>query len=146
MITGQLRFAPRYFGIHPGLTKALEFLMKGNFDWKPGRIDLDDKVFALFQEYETSPAETYPFETHDYRFDVHYLVEGAEMVGYGPRDGTKPVQPRNVNDDYDIVGGVAAPDYMTLTGDKFVVLYPEEAHQPRVIAGTKMMVAGSFNS
>lgn len=136
MITGQLRFAPRYFGAHPGLQKALEFLMNGNFDWKVGRHDIDgNKVFALFQEYDTNPAETYPWETHDYHFDVHYLVEGEELVGYGPREGSKVVKPRNVADDYDIVAAIDNPDYMKLTGDKFVVLFPEEAHQPRIISG-----------
>ena len=141
MITGQLKFAPRYYGVHPRLQAAIEFLMRENLDRPAGAYEIDGRnIVALFQEYETKPAEVVPWETHDYHYDVQYLVAGEEKIGYGRREGSKANKPYNKIDDYDIIDPIENPDYWTIRDDGFAVLFPEDAHQPRVLSGKGMMV------
>lgn len=140
MITGQLRFASRYYGVHPRLQAACEFLMREDLNRPIGAYEIDGKnIVALFQEYETQAPDVAPWETHNYHYDVQYLVEGQERLGYGRRDGTRAIQPYNVKDDYDIIAPVEG-DYYTIQDDGFAVFFPEDAHQPRVLAGKAMKV------
>lgn len=141
MITGQLKFAPRYYGVHPRLQGAIEFLMREDLNRPAGVYEIDGKnIVALFQEYETGPADIVPWETHDYHYDVQYLVAGEERIGFGRREGCKVVKPYNAKDDYDIIEAIEKPDYFTIRNDGFAVLFPEDAHQPRVMAEKKMAV------
>lgn len=140
MITGQLRFAPRYYGVHPRLQAACEFLMREDLNRAPGAYEIDGtNIVALFQEYQTAPADIAPWETHDYHYDVQYLVEGVEAIGYGRRCGTTAIKPYNAKDDYDIIAPIAG-DYYTIRNDGFAVFFPEDAHQPRVLSGKSMAV------
>ncbi len=141
MISGQLRFATRYYGVHPRLQGAIEFLMREDLNRTPGMYEIDGRnIVALFQEYETGVADVVPWETHNYHYDVQYLVAGEEKIGFGRREGCQIIKPYNAKDDYDIIAPIANPDYFTLTGDGFAVLFPEDAHQPRVLSGKAMAV------
>ncbi len=141
MITGQLRFAPRYYGVHPRLQAAIEFLMRENLDRPAGAYEIDGRnIVALFQEYTTHAADIVPWETHDYHYDVQYLVAGEEKIGFGRRKGAKAIKPYNAQDDYDIIEPIEKPDYFTIRADSFAVLFPEDAHQPRVMSGAEMAV------
>ena len=141
MITGQLRFAQRYYGVHPRLQAACEFLMREDLNRAPGAYEIDGKnIVALFQEYTTEAADVAPWETHDYHYDVQMLPGGQESIGYGRRDGTSPIQAYNVVSDYDLITPPAIKDYYVIRDDAFAVFFPEDAHQPRVLAGKAMMV------
>lgn len=141
MISGQLRFAQRYYGVHPRLQTAIDFLMREDLSRPAGAYEIDGKnVIALFQEYETRAADVVPWETHNYHYDVQYLVSGVEKIGFGRRDGCQIIQPYNAKDDYDIIAPIADPDYFTIRDDGFAVFFPEDAHQPRVLSGKAMAV------
>ncbi len=141
MIVAQLKHATRYYGFHPRLQGAIEFLMREDLNRAPGAYEIDGKnIVALFQEYETRAADVVPWETHDYHYDVQFMVAGEESIGYGPREGSKIIQPYNAKDDYDIIAPINNPDYFKITGDRFAVLLPELAHQPRVLSGKAMAV------
>ena len=140
MIISQLCHAPRYYGVHPRLQAAIEFLMREDLNRAPGAYEIDGKnIVALFQEYNTQAPDVAPWETHDYHIDVQYLVAGEESLGYAKRQNVTPTQPYNAKDDYDLIKPVAG-DYLTLTQDYFAVFFPEDAHQPRVLHGKSMPV------
>ncbi|MCC8191115.1 MAG: YhcH/YjgK/YiaL family protein [Planctomycetes bacterium] len=140
MIIAQLRYAPRYYGVHPRIQAACEFLMQEELIRPPAAVEIDGRnIVALFQEYETQPADVAPWETHDYHFDVQYLPAGEECVGYAKRQNVVPTQPYNAKDDYDLIQPVKG-DYVTLKEDYFAIFFPEDAHQPRVLCGHSMPV------
>ncbi len=140
MIISQLRYAPRYYGVHPRLQAACEFLMKEDLNRAPGAVEIDGKnIIALFQEYTTQAKDVAPWETHDYHFDVQYLPAGVECVGYAKRQNVVTTQPYNAVSDYDLIQPIDG-DYVTLKEDYFAVFFPEDAHQPRVLHGTAMPV------
>lgn len=140
MIISQLRYAPKYYGVHPRLQAAIEFLMRGDLNQAPGAVEIDGKnVIALFQEYETQATDGAPWETHDYHYDVQYLVAGEENIGYAKRENVVPTQPYNAVSDYDLIKSIDG-NYVTLKQDYFAVFFPEDAHQPRVLCGKSMPV------
>ena len=105
----------------------------------PGAYEIQGKeIVALVQEYETAPANVAPWETHNYHLDVQYLVSGEEKIGYGRRENVVPTQAYNQKDDYDLIKAVPG-DYYSIKDDGFMILFPEDAHQPRVAAGDKGM-------
>lgn len=141
MITGQLRFAMRYYGVHPRLKGALEFLMREDLNKLQGAYQIDGRnIIALFQEYETRSADVVEWETHNHHIDVQFLVAGEEKIGFGRRDASRIIKPYNVHDDCDIIAPIDGPDYYTIKNDGFAVLFPEDAHQPRVLSGKAMTV------
>lgn len=140
MILSQLRYAPKYYGVHPRIQAAIEFLMREDLNRAPGAYEIDGKnIVALFQEYETQPENVAPWETHDYHMDIQYLVAGEENIGYAKRENVTPTQPYNAKDDYDLIKPIAG-DYVTLKKDYFAIFFPEDAHQPRVLCGKAMPV------
>ena len=140
MISGQLKHAQRYYSVHPRLQKAFEWLMTEDLASKaPGAYEIQGKeIVALVQEYETAPANVAPWETHNYHLDVQYLVSGEEKIGYGRRENVVPTQAYNQKDDYDLIKAVPG-DYYSIKDDGFMILFPEDAHQPHVAAGDKGM-------
>lgn len=140
MIISHLRYAPKYYGVHPRIQAACEFLMREDLNRAPGAYEIDGKnVVALFQEYETQPTTVAPWETHDYHFDIQYLVAGEENVGYAKREGVVPTQAYNAKDDYDLIKPLSG-NYVTLKEDYFAIFFPEDAHQPRVLCNNSMPV------
>ena len=130
MIIDTLRYAHHYYDMLPGLDKAMHFIKTTDFSQlKAGRYEIDgNRVVALIQEYDTS--ENPPWESHEFHVDVQYLIEGVEKIGYHPLKGMTPSQPYNVPDDYDLLHDVEG-SYVTLKDDVFMLLFPQDGHQPR---------------
>ncbi len=120
---------------------AFSFLHRADLAELPeGWIELEHGVRASVQHYTVSPAETLSFETHEKYFDVQYVVEGIEWIGFRPRKGLTVKTPYDAENDITFyeepkhAGGVILHD-----GD-YVVLAPEDAHKPRCEAGVIMPV------
>ncbi|HBP65018.1 MAG TPA: hypothetical protein DD730_12260 [Desulfosporosinus sp.] len=62
-----------------------------------------------------------------------------ERIGYAPIDGMGPIKEYNAASDKLILDGTNG-NFITLKKDFFVVMFPEDAHQPRVAAGEPMPV------
>ncbi len=127
----------------PALRKAFAFLSKpGLLDLPDGRVDLDgDRVYALIQRYATMPAGAPKFEYHRKYIDVQFIVAGSEIIGWAPRENM------SVTDDYDtgkdVCFGTVAEGAWTpvhLGAGKLAVLWPEDAHAPKLAAGSPSTV------
>ena len=94
-------------------------------------------MIALIQEYDT--LDNPPRETHEYHVDVQYLINGVEEIGYHPIKGMNPKQPYNIQDDYDLLHDVDG-SYVTLKDDVFMLLFPQDGHQPRKASGNSVPV------
>jgi YhcH/YjgK/YiaL family protein len=64
------------------ITAALFFLESNDLTSFPeGRIDIiNDEVFAVFQSYQTAPANELLFEAHKDYIDLQYIISGAEKM------------------------------------------------------------------
>ncbi|OIO02021.1 MAG: YhcH/YjgK/YiaL family protein [Elusimicrobia bacterium CG_4_10_14_0_2_um_filter_56_8] len=120
------------------LGKALEFLRRPGLENLPdGKYGIDgERVFAMVQRYETIALPEPRFEAHRKYIDVQYVAAGAEIIGCAPL----PVMA--VSEVYDeekdicfgaVPGGSWTP--LLLEAGGLAVLYPEDAHAPRLAAG-----------
>ena len=93
-----------------------------------------EDVYASVQSYTTIEPSEGSYETHEKYFDIQYIVSGSEKFGICKRDGLKV---KEVFPERDLIfyeepkmdGNV-----LLLQGD-LIVVAPEDAHKPRLIAG-----------
>jgi len=143
MIVTDLMHIERQVLLTPTLVKAIEFLRRPELA-ALGRekVAIDgDRVFALPQRYETAAAETPRFEYHRKYIDIQYIVEGEEVIGWAPAVKLKITDP--YDREQDITFGTAPSGEITqvrLHAGQLAVLYPEDAHAPRIAAGAPSSV------
>jgi len=127
----------------PGLAKALEFLRgPGVNALADGRYELDgERVFALVQHYGTAAAGAPRFEAHRKYIDVQFIAVGAEVIGWAPLGRLAVTEAYSA--EKDVCFGTVPPGEWTparLEAGQLAVLYPEDAHAPRLAAGAAALV------
>ncbi|MCT4645050.1 MAG: YhcH/YjgK/YiaL family protein [Carboxylicivirga sp.] len=119
-------------------TKAFDYLANTNLDeifksLKDGEntvVKIDgDKVFAIFQTYETKDLSLAKMEGHKKYIDIQYIHNGIEQILYSP------IHRIVKEDDYDKERDLHFPkvaDYSSfrLTAGMGCILYPEDLHAP----------------
>ena len=124
--------------ITPSLREAIRFLRRRDIhDLPDGRTGIDgERAYALVQRYETIEVDTPKFENHRDYIDVQYIASGEEVIGWGPADRMSVTEA--YDPDRDVRFGTLAPGAWTpvrLRAGQLAVLYPEDAHAPRLAAG-----------
>ncbi|MCD8078383.1 MAG: YhcH/YjgK/YiaL family protein [Lachnospiraceae bacterium] len=94
-----------------------------------------NKLFFIPVKYETKPEEKCPFEAHEIRADIHYIMKGREGVQIADVKKMKGIG----------VYGAEEPDYGEFEGEAdgqiyinegyFVAIYPGEAHKVSIMDG-----------
>ncbi len=120
----------------PGLAGALEFLRRpGLAGLADGEYELEGRrVYAIVQRYGTSPAAEPRFEVHRRYADVQFVAAGAEVIGWAPAGRFRELEA--YDEKKDIAFGRAS-DWtpVLLRAGELAVLFPEDAHAPRLAAG-----------
>ncbi len=137
MFFSHISIAEKYNYLDEKFTIAYRWLAETDLKALPEatyKLMGEDDVYAMVQEYSTSPWEERKFETHDRYFDIQYMVTGNEMFGVCKRDGLRETERIDANDvvfydDPDLFGEVLLKE-----GD-LIVVAPEDAHKPRCAAG-----------
>lgn len=134
MIADTVRNAHLYRGLSPRIDLAFDYLRGQDLRGAPaGTYAIDGtQVYAIFQEYDTLPPTLGAWEEHRRYIDLQCLVSGTERIGYahvsrlasGAYDPTRDFLP--------LCGG---GEYLTLLPGDFMLLFPEDAHMPRIAAG-----------
>lgn len=136
MIAGELKGFGRQFPAVHGLHKALEFLRRpGTAALPDGRYEVDgDRVYALVQRYDTLPDGEPKFEAHRRFIDVQYIASGEEIIGWAPLADMVLSEPYDPARDV-CFGRACRWTPLRLGEGMLAVLWPEDAHAPRLAAG-----------
>jgi YhcH/YjgK/YiaL family protein len=114
------------------LYKAFEYIINTDFETLPlGKHVIDeDRLFAIYMEYDTKTAEESVLEAHKRYLDVQYVLEGEEQIGWLTFANQTPTTPYNDKDDY----WLFKEQHQLLHFNKgdFGVFYPEDLHMPGV--------------
>lgn len=131
MIVDNIKNASNYFALSKNFKKALEYIL-ANAENITESIILDDEVKINFASYKTMPQEECPFEAHFKYADVHFILEGGEIIGYAQADSLA-VTKEDYDSDYVLLqgSGVNVP----LQKGDFMITLPQDAHQPAVFDG-----------
>jgi biofilm protein TabA len=140
MIISDLAHIDRQAADNARLASAIHFLrsIEGQ-ELANGRITIDgDLVYALVQSYETAPvAATGPlFEAHRRYIDIQYIAAGEEAIGWAPAECLAVTAPYDAAKDAEF-GSVppAALTLVRLTAGQLAMLWPEDAHAPKLAEG-----------
>lgn len=136
MIAGELVHRRRYGALHPFFADALEFL--ANFDpgSPDGRIELDgERLIAVIERYESSPATGRPFEAHRRYIDIQCVLEGRERILHCHLEGLEPLEEYSREADVAFYEDPTATSSILVRPGEFVILFPEDAHKPGCMAG-----------
>ena len=138
MIVTDLEHIAEQAALSPALRKAIDFLRQAHpLELTDGRVEIDgDKVYALVQSYETVATDEPRFEAHRKYLDVQYLASGEEVIGWASIDRLIVGVPYDEAKDASL-GRVFPPDMtrVRLSSGQLAVLYPADAHAPKLAAG-----------
>jgi biofilm protein TabA len=138
MIASDLKHVEDQLAVTPCLQKALSFLRWTNVsELVEGKIEIEgERIYALVQCYDTLAADEPKFEFHRKFIDVQYIVSGEEVIGWASVERVAITQV--YDEDKDIAFGTVPLSEVTpvhLCVGQLVVLYPEDAHAPKLAAG-----------
>lgn len=135
MIFSDLSHIREQIRMTPHFEQAFQFLGRPDLAALPdGRAAIDgDNVYAEVQSYATKPQSAAKYEAHRRYIDVQFVVSGEEFIGCAPIEKLNLTTPYHQEHDY-LLGDVAAGDatLVRLQAGQFAVLYPSDAHAPRL--------------
>lgn len=95
----------------------------------PGRHVISEKAFINIEEYETR--SEIKLEAHKNHIDIQFLISGEEKVYTTDLCNLQPNTEYNKEKDVIFYQTPEKPlNTLYLTGGKFVILYPNDAHSP----------------
>lgn len=135
MIFDELTHLADYKGIHRNLDAAIDYLLKTDLGLLDlGRYEIDgDRAFFFLQENTLNQESNDSFEFHRRYLDLHFLLQGREVISYG-------YQKQEIRQAYEAaadIGFAACESAVPFLLDErnFAAFLPEEAHQPNAFAG-----------
>lgn len=128
MIVDTFENAEKYFTLHKNFKDVFEYIFSNDLKLFPaGKYEIiKDEVYLSIDEYSTK-LKSRP-EYHKNFIDIQFLLSGEEQIGYCPINQLK--KDEFFDTEKDIGFGTGNVDFITMTKDKFVILYPTDAHQP----------------
>ena len=104
-----------------------------------GRHDVaGDEIFANVMAITSCPASEKNFEAHHSYIDIHYVIEGEELLGTAPVGECPALQEFNEADDFCLYGDPADPARVTWTllrAGELCMTPPADAHKPACCVG-----------
>lgn len=139
MIYDHIKNARLYKGLTPALDTALNYIENLSADVELGTYMLDNGVKAIVSESITKPVNEKGFEAHRRYIDVQLALRGCELIRCKPLEFVKETIPYDV--DKDAARYADEPGLDAVIGNGyFVVVFPEDAHEPLLSAGEPALV------
>ncbi len=136
MIIDTFENAARYYMLHPAMELVLDYLENLDpSDFEPGRVELSGSdVFVNAMEQSTLSEEEAVWESHERHIDIHYLMEGHEIIKYAEEYKMEVEVPYDEEKDCTLFTG---DDGLVVNHPKgsFVIFFPEEIHKAMVTDG-----------
>ena len=128
MIVDVFENSGKYYCINPKFEKAFKYIFSNDFAQLPcGRYEIDgDDIYANVDEYQTKTQSR--LEYHRKYIDIQFLAIGEENIGYC---NLKELEIKeDFNEKKDVGFGSGKTDFIKIYGSKFMILFPQDAHQP----------------
>ncbi|GFN30023.1 YhcH/YjgK/YiaL family protein [Paenibacillus xylaniclasticus] len=119
--------------MHPVISRAIDFLVsmdKGILEEGLYPIWGED-MYARLMSVNTKLKEEQPAEKHEQYYDIHYVLQGEEWIGWKRDDDScAPVQPYDAGNDCALYGELPGETMIKLIPGMFMVLSPDDIHRP----------------
>lgn len=133
MILAKISNKSEYYGIHPELDKALDYLTDEfltNVSTEKTLLD-GENLFVTKFHLETVPFEETFYESHKQYLDIQIVTQGMERVDIAHPDGLTLTE--NKGDFYGYTG--ESDQSVILKPGFFLVVFPGDAHRLKIAAG-----------
>ena len=141
MITGNIKDCEKYFSVHKEFKKAFEFLKSLTPD-SVGEEMSGGKIRGCVSHCDKTdfmPDGTpKKFEAHRRFIDIHYIIEGEEILGYADIKTLVPICEYHDEEDYIFMDGEVTQ--LHLHAGEFCIAFPEDAHIPSMKCGEERKV------
>lgn len=136
MFYSNIGIAEKYDYLEEKFRKGYQWLKETDISSLPeGSYPISgEEVIANVQEYTTLQPDQCLFETHEKYFDIQYVVSGREQFGICSRNGLT-VKERIEEKDLIFYEEPAHSGSVLLEEGDLIVVAPEDAHKPRLVAG-----------
>lgn len=131
MILDNIKNLRKYEQVHNQIKNIIDFLE--NFDkndFKTGRIDINDNLFASLQTYEPLKACEKEFEVHKDYIDLQYLVTSTERIDFATEDSYGKAYEMDKEEDFFLTNDIETFSKLTLSEGDFAIFFPGEFHKP----------------
>ncbi len=131
MIIDNIKNLEKYEKVHEQIKNVINFLE--NFDkinFKPGRIDINENLFASLQSYQTLKAEEKEFEVHEEYIDLQYIVTSSERIDFATKDTYGKAYEIDKEGDFFLTNDIKNYSKLFLNEGDFAIFFPGEFHKP----------------
>lgn len=131
MILDNIKNLGKYEQVHDQIKNIITFLK--NFDkndFKTGRIDINNNLFASLQTYEPLEASKKDFEVHKDYIDLQYLVTSSERIDFATEDSYGKTYEMDKDGDFFLTNDIANFSKLILNEGDFAIFFPGEFHKP----------------
>lgn len=137
MIFDSIENASRYKALGPRIATALSFISEIDpSDFSPHKEEVQrHDLFVSFQDTTTEPAEGRCYEAHREYIDVQFVVSGEEIIRVANISRLTETDPYDPDRDIAFYEQTPGNDVHLHPGD-FLILFPEDAHLPKIPPGT----------
>lgn len=148
MIKDNLQHIDYYNYLTKEIQIGLKYLKETDFSQlENGKYPvLEDKVYAIVQDYTSKPIEEGKYEAHKKHLDIQYIIEGEEQIGVSDLDNFD--ETTEYNEEKDIVFLAQKTDidaekeikFITLKAQEFAIFTVNDAHMPSIAIETPSFV------
>ena len=137
MLTTTIGLAETYDYLSERFQKAYAFLRSTDFSQysEPCEIVIDGRdVYAQVQIYESKPVSECRFEAHRVYFDIQYMAEGEEYMGFLPTDALEKDTGYDPENDLEFFRMPPSYGRILLREGDFAAVSPDDGHMPRCMS------------
>jgi biofilm protein TabA len=125
------------FQAYQAIHKAISIIESGEIDnLSIGRHELTEGIYVSVLEYDTK--EKGLFESHHKYIDIHYPLNGSEIIEIADEELLDITEQYNEKDDY-VLGNAEGLRYLIKAKHPFVVM-PGEAHLPGLMVDRSIRI------
>ena len=128
------------FELNENIKKGLDWLKKNDLNNLPdGKYLISgENIYANIQTYITKSEA--PFEAHRKYIDIQYVIDGEEQVGVVDCSDCTTIEPYNAEKDIEFLSCNVSYSFQHLSNGEFLILYPQDAHQPSMAVENPKLV------
>ena len=134
MIIDRIEHAHQYYALGSRFAAALEYLQHGDLQ-TPDTVSLENgAVTVSTADYRSKPEADCNIEAHSSVADIHYCIQGTEVLGYCDRSLATPKPGAEVQAE-NIYYEQAELNYFKLLPGMFCILLPQDVHRAKIMNG-----------
>ena len=130
MIIGMIKDAARYEVLSGRIAEALKWLQTVDTDvLQEGKNPIrGEDIFCSVHFYDTTGADSRPWEGHRKYIDIHFIIKGEEIIGISPIDAMQIKKDYDAQTDFIEFEGTAQQQILLKEG-MFLIAFPEDIHK-----------------